>query len=297
MSKSRLNSKTSKPLESVSAPLGDDSDDEFNVAALVAETEAAYKPKKRGGRGRPRNDDEGGKTNRKGVLDAMKGDPLPLLLGLTEPSGSGGQGKLTDSWASVSKREDMDTAREGASSPALKEEEDTATESEEDNLPSPSGNILGKRPSKSAPPSPQKKPRPYVPFERTSKPCASSGKKSKTYSVPDPPSDTETETETDEDFPPPSSAGTTIPSSSAKSATTSKSCPSLPEFEKPPFPPPADQQHLGPLLLASPIQGHNVRVPAPINRHLREYQRDGVRFFHQRWAEGRGGLIGDDMGL
>ncbi|CAE6398867.1 unnamed protein product [Rhizoctonia solani] len=111
----------------------------------------------------------------------------------------------------------------------------------------------------------------------------------------DPPSDTETESESESDLPSPlSSGGAAIPSSSAK-LTTSKT--PATEFVKPPFPPPTHQQHLGPLLLQSPIHGHNVQVPASINRHLRDYQRDGVRFFHQRWAEGRGGLIGDDMGL
>jgi SNF2 family DNA or RNA helicase len=38
-------------------------------------------------------------------------------------------------------------------------------------------------------------------------------------------------------------------------------------------------------------------VPGGINTFLREYQRDGVRFFWERWKEGRGGLLGDDMGL
>lgn len=38
-------------------------------------------------------------------------------------------------------------------------------------------------------------------------------------------------------------------------------------------------------------------VPAAINTYLREYQRDGVRFFWRQYKEGRGGLLGDDMGL
>ncbi|KDN43135.1 hypothetical protein RSAG8_06288, partial [Rhizoctonia solani AG-8 WAC10335] len=294
MSKSGLRSQQSKPLESVLAPLDDDSDEEFNTVALVAEAEAAYQPKKRGTRGRPRNGDGEGKSNRKNVLDTMRGDPLPLLLGFTE-QGSGGQSKLTDSWASVSEREDTVTVKEKAPVLTLKEE-DTATESEGDDLPLPSGNILGKRPGRSAPPSPQKKPRHCVFPKEKSKLNTSPGRKSKTRSVPDPLSDTETESEGDhEEFsPPPSSAETTIPS--AISATTPKlHIPS--EFEKPPFPPPVHQQYLGPLLLTSPIPGHTVRVPASINRHLRDYQREGVQFFYQRWVEGRGGLIGDDMGL
>ncbi|CAE6444477.1 unnamed protein product [Rhizoctonia solani] len=287
MSRSRLHSKKSKPLESVSAPLGDDSDEEFNTAVLVAEAEAAYQPKKRGARGRPRNGDGEGKTNRKDVLDAMRGDPLPLLLGLTE-QGSGGQSKLTDSWASVNREDTVDVKEK--TSVVTPKGEDTATESEEDDLPLPPGNVLGKRPSKSAPPSPQKKARHYAFSEAKSKPNTSPGGKAKTRSVPDPPSDTETESESDNEELPP-------PSGSAELAPVPELCISPPEFEKPPFPPPAHQQHLGPLLLTSPIPGHNVKVPASINRHLREYQRDGVRFFYQRWVEGRGGLMGDDMGL
>lgn len=38
-------------------------------------------------------------------------------------------------------------------------------------------------------------------------------------------------------------------------------------------------------------------VPAAINTYLREYQREGVRFFWDLYNEGRGGLLGDDMGL
>lgn len=38
-------------------------------------------------------------------------------------------------------------------------------------------------------------------------------------------------------------------------------------------------------------------VPASINTYLREYQRDGVRFFYDMYDQDRGGLLGDDMGL
>lgn len=38
-------------------------------------------------------------------------------------------------------------------------------------------------------------------------------------------------------------------------------------------------------------------VPAAINTYLREYQREGVQFFWDLYDEGRGGLLGDDMGL
>jgi hypothetical protein len=38
-------------------------------------------------------------------------------------------------------------------------------------------------------------------------------------------------------------------------------------------------------------------VPASINTYLREYQRDGIRFFWDKYQQERGGLLGDDMGL
>ena len=38
-------------------------------------------------------------------------------------------------------------------------------------------------------------------------------------------------------------------------------------------------------------------IPGPINCFLRQYQRDGVQFFYDRYKEGRGGVLGDDMGL
>ena len=52
------------------------------------------------------------------------------------------------------------------------------------------------------------------------------------------------------------------------------------------------QQVLGPLVL-----DRDHKVPERINTFLREYQRDGIRFFWDRYKEGRGGLLGDDMGL
>lgn len=41
----------------------------------------------------------------------------------------------------------------------------------------------------------------------------------------------------------------------------------------------------------------DVRIPGPINGFLRKYQRDGIQFFYDRYKEGRGGVLGDDMGL
>ncbi|KAH0579842.1 hypothetical protein H2248_002670 [Termitomyces sp. 'cryptogamus'] len=63
---------------------------------------------------------------------------------------------------------------------------------------------------------------------------------------------------------------------------------------RPGFPLREDQTHLGPLYLDAEKQ---IAVPAVINTYLRDYQRDGVQFFYRQYAEGRGGLLGDDMGL
>jgi SNF2 family DNA or RNA helicase len=38
-------------------------------------------------------------------------------------------------------------------------------------------------------------------------------------------------------------------------------------------------------------------VPTAINTYLREYQREGIKFFWDKYQQGRGGLLGDDMGL
>ena len=38
-------------------------------------------------------------------------------------------------------------------------------------------------------------------------------------------------------------------------------------------------------------------VPAPIAQWLRHYQVEGVQFMYRLWKEGRGGILGDDMGL
>lgn len=54
------------------------------------------------------------------------------------------------------------------------------------------------------------------------------------------------------------------------------------------------QPILGPFFLD---QRKNIKVPGGINTFLREYQRDGIRFFYERYVNGRGGLLGDDMGL
>jgi DNA excision repair protein ERCC-6-like 2 len=42
---------------------------------------------------------------------------------------------------------------------------------------------------------------------------------------------------------------------------------------------------------------HHIRVPPSLNRYLRPYQREGTQFLFQRYALGRGVILGDDMGL
>lgn len=89
--------------------------------------------------------------------------------------------------------------------------------------------------------------------------------------------------------------------------TTSSS--RLDRGSKPRIIPRADQVPTGKLILKRPsksydgtpipplLPGERHSVPATINRYLRDYQRAGVRFFYERWCEGRGGVLGDDMGL
>ncbi|KAI3612685.1 rad26-like snf2 family dna-dependent atpase [Moniliophthora roreri] len=63
---------------------------------------------------------------------------------------------------------------------------------------------------------------------------------------------------------------------------------------RPGFPLSSSQTELGPLVLNAE---QDVEVPGAINTYLREYQREGIRFFWDRFHEKRGGLLGDDMGL
>ncbi|BGP19952.1 hypothetical protein JCM10213_006729 [Rhodosporidiobolus nylandii] len=58
----------------------------------------------------------------------------------------------------------------------------------------------------------------------------------------------------------------------------------------------ARQAKIGPHILArdptDPAQ-----IPAPINKFLRPYQREGAEFLYKQFGEGTGGILGDDMGL
>ncbi|KAG6374054.1 P-loop containing nucleoside triphosphate hydrolase protein [Boletus reticuloceps] len=69
----------------------------------------------------------------------------------------------------------------------------------------------------------------------------------------------------------------------------------IPAFNpRPGFPLCEGQKYLGPFVLN---REKGIMVPAAINTYLREYQREGVQFFWDLYNEGRGGLLGDDMGL
>lgn len=37
------------------------------------------------------------------------------------------------------------------------------------------------------------------------------------------------------------------------------------------------------------------KIPAPVNRFLRQYQREGAEFLYGQYKEGLGGILGDDM--
>lgn len=52
-----------------------------------------------------------------------------------------------------------------------------------------------------------------------------------------------------------------------------------------------------PLILSLEGDYPTVQVPAVLNHHLRDYQRDGVSFLYHHYREGIGALLCDDMGL
>lgn len=67
---------------------------------------------------------------------------------------------------------------------------------------------------------------------------------------------------------------------------------------KPHFDVKSEQQAVcGPLILGFNEHGHSVEIPAAINRFLRGYQRQGVKFFWEHYQKREGGLLGDDMGM
>ncbi|XP_048383438.1 DNA excision repair protein ERCC-6-like 2 isoform X1 [Stegostoma tigrinum] len=65
------------------------------------------------------------------------------------------------------------------------------------------------------------------------------------------------------------------------------------DLEKPCF---LDKKPPGPKISLKLSEG-SIRVPYTINRYLRDYQRDGVKFIFRHYLCGRGCILGDDMGL
>ncbi|KAJ6526575.1 RAD26-like SNF2 family DNA-dependent ATPase [Mycena vulgaris] len=161
---------------------------------------------------------------------------------------------------------------------------------------------LPPKPSKSAPPrksqameadSATESDSEFLQAIRASPPETTSKPQSKRTSTPQEDSDTEP----DEAFeaaakaaPPAPPAPPAVITHRLSSHTTSRTKKEVP---RPGFTLAADQKHLGPMVLDA-AQG--IQVPGPINTYLREYQREGIRFFWERYNEGRGGLLGDDMG-
>ncbi|KAL9951050.1 hypothetical protein ACROYT_G043643 [Oculina patagonica] len=68
------------------------------------------------------------------------------------------------------------------------------------------------------------------------------------------------------------------------------------DMERPSFTEPAVHPSV-PLLLSKLGVNPVIQVPATINRYLRDYQRDGIRFLFQHYSENTGAILGDDMGL
>ncbi|KAM9360674.1 DNA excision repair protein ERCC-6-like 2 [Symphorus nematophorus] len=73
--------------------------------------------------------------------------------------------------------------------------------------------------------------------------------------------------------------------------------PGLNQFaqEKPVFPSSITDPRLCVPLELSGVDGD--RVPYTINRYLRDYQREGIRFIYKNYMHSRGCILGDDMGL
>lgn len=56
----------------------------------------------------------------------------------------------------------------------------------------------------------------------------------------------------------------------------------------------AVQERTGPHQLCAD-ETDSTQVPAPINRFLRRYQREGAQFLYEQYEANRGGILGDDM--
>lgn len=68
------------------------------------------------------------------------------------------------------------------------------------------------------------------------------------------------------------------------------------DMERPSFTQPSQHPTIA-MVLSEPGVQPVIQIPATINRYLRDYQRDGVHFLYQHFAENTGAILGDDMGL
>lgn len=81
---------------------------------------------------------------------------------------------------------------------------------------------------------------------------------------------------------------------SSQSSHVFWNCDNIPSC-KPNFPVDNQQVSANPFVLDQETK--DIRIPASINRFLREYQRAGAKFLYDAYKQGRGAVLGDDMGL
>ncbi|XP_056020257.1 DNA excision repair protein ERCC-6-like 2 isoform X3 [Ostrea edulis] len=82
-----------------------------------------------------------------------------------------------------------------------------------------------------------------------------------------------------------------------KSTTTHSEGYNEEDFEKPRFECRISSAAKVPFKLCDPTDDRQVEVPAPLNQHLRDYQREGIQFLYDHYKKGSGAVLGDDMGL
>ncbi|XP_014678892.1 PREDICTED: uncharacterized protein LOC106818734 [Priapulus caudatus] len=85
-------------------------------------------------------------------------------------------------------------------------------------------------------------------------------------------------------------------SKACHSATCGNQGFSVDEMERPSFSYPAPHPKV-PHRLSPDGELPVVEIPAPINQHLRDYQREGVEFLYRHYRSVSGAILGDDMGL
>lgn len=70
-------------------------------------------------------------------------------------------------------------------------------------------------------------------------------------------------------------------------------CDNIPSH-KPNFPMDDQQFLVKPFVLDQETK--DIKIPPSINRFLKEYQRAGAKFLYDAYKQGRGAVLGDDMG-